>query len=101
MYKIARRIAAGIIYIATWYAMSWSLVKQTEIGTSWVRGVTVTKKPINIRYRQKCAIVSQMHLSNTFKIELVCLKQELFKTHLIVLICCSITKYASVQNAQV
>ena len=31
--------------IATWYAMARSLVKLTEIGTSWgVGGVTVTQK---------------------------------------------------------
>ena len=33
--------------IATWYAMSRSLPKLTEIGTSWGHGIPVTQKPIN------------------------------------------------------
>ena len=35
--------------MATWYAMSQSLIKLTEIETSWGRGVTVTQKPNNTR----------------------------------------------------
>ena len=33
--------------LATWYVISRSLVKLTEIETSYGRGLTVTQKPIN------------------------------------------------------